>query len=115
MTDRSIAVQTCVAIQVQFEFEMKHLPSALDDATMLEKLREYLAERILDLMNSNFEQLMQTLYKVDLDESRVKEIFRNTDELLIADRLAELVIERQRMKAVTRAAYRNSHNQAEME
>ncbi|NJL67212.1 MAG: hypothetical protein HC894_11350 [Microcoleus sp. SM1_3_4] len=49
-------------------------------------------------MNGNFEQLMQTLYRIDISETSVKRIFKETNEQQIASELAFLIIERQNKK-----------------
>jgi hypothetical protein len=108
MSESSIAVQTYTDIQNDFNLDPDSALSGLDDSKLYDLLHQYLASRILELMNKNLEQLMNVLYRIDLNELSVKEIFRLTDEQIIAEKLATLVIARQKMKAETREAFRNS-------
>jgi transposase len=109
LTDTSIAVQTFNAIEEQFDLHPRERIKDLDESDLLAKLHQYLAERILEIMNRNFEELMQTLYRIDVSEVGVKRIFKDTDEHAIAGKLATLIIDRQRQKAETRAAFRSGN------
>lgn len=106
MSTTSIAVQTYRSIEEQFELRPVEPVQGLSEHDLLSRLHEYLASRVLQLMNSNFEQLMATLYRIDISEAAVKNVFKQTDELRIAGDLASLIIERQKQKAETRAAYK---------
>lgn len=78
----------------------------LDDAalsTSLDIIREALADRIVQLLNSNPERLMMVLYRIDVSETRVNEIFNTALPPDVAELLADLIIERQLAKAETRA------------
>ncbi len=75
----------------------------LDVATTMEAIREALANRIVELLNSNPEKLMMLLYRIDVSEPRVNEIFKNSLPPDVPEALADLIIERQLAKAETRA------------
>jgi hypothetical protein len=74
--------------------------------TTLEQLRQFLVERIIHLLNTNPERLMSILYRVDVNEQRVNEIFRTHLPPDMPEAIADLMIERQLAKAESRAKYR---------
>lgn len=89
------------------QFDLADLPAS--DASDEERERAFralLIERIVELLNGNTERLMHILYRVDVPESTVAAIFRDTPLPAIAPALADRIIERQMEKARTRAEYR---------
>ncbi|MCB0496998.1 MAG: hypothetical protein KDC79_12740 [Cyclobacteriaceae bacterium] len=63
-----------------------------------------LSKAIQYLIDTDFERLMQILYRIDVDENKVKLAFGLENN--VADELALLVIEREKQKVLTRAKYR---------
>lgn len=70
-------------------------------------VRKALLDRIIELLNTNPEKLMSILYRIDVGELKVKEIFSSAFPPEIPEKLVDLVIERQLSKAYTRQAARN--------
>lgn len=80
--------------------------SDVEDLTaedVLSAIRKELIDRIIRLLNTNPEKLMSILYRIDVSEARVNEIFSTALPPDVPDLLAELIIERQMAKAKTRA------------
>lgn len=71
-----------------------------------EELKAELKKYINYLLNKDFERLLQGLYRIDVNERRVKEILNVESPETIAEKLTELILERQRQKAITRMQYR---------
>jgi hypothetical protein len=71
-----------------------------------EMLRKRITEHVIRLLLYNMEKLLQVLYRVDIDEQKVKSAFAQQDPQLIAPALAELIIQRELQKAETRIRYR---------
>ncbi len=69
-------------------------------------LREFLIERIKELMSQNFDRFIINLYRIDVDENKVHEIFRSKDKTTIPEKLADLIIERQLMRIKTQIMYK---------
>lgn len=69
---------------------------------VLAAIRKELVDRIIRLLNTNPEKLMSILYRIDVSEARVNEIFCKALPPDVPDMLAELIIERQMAKAKTR-------------
>ena len=97
MHSDSIVLSAANKIAVAFDMDAMHV------ATTLDTIREALANRIVELLNSNPEKLMMLLYRIDVSEPRVNEIFKNALPPDVPEALADLIIERQLAKAETRA------------
>lgn len=91
------------AISSRFEISIKE-NYTLDD------LKKALAVRILSLLDSNVERLLSMLYRVDLSQKKLDEIFRNESKEEIADQIAEAVVDRQLQKIQTRKYYKNNES-----
>ena len=75
---------------------------ALPETGTIEALEKVLAERIDVLIDTNFAGLVQLLYRIDVDEARLKKILREnvgTDAGLL---IARTILERQWQKIETR-------------
>jgi hypothetical protein len=87
---------------ISFRFELaKTGDLSLDD------LKRVLTERILDLLERNVERLLSILYRVDLNQKKLDEIFLNGTKEEIAEKIAAAVIERQLQKIETRKIYKD--------
>jgi len=84
------------------------LPEAQATPTFTEGwLLAQLEKRILELLQNDFSRLYQALYRIDVPEILVKQAFEEASDLpLLAKRLAKLVLERQKLKLLTREAYK---------
>lgn len=71
-----------------------------------EDLNAELKKFINHLLNNDLERLLQGLYRIDVNEKRVKEILNVEPPETIADKLTDLILIRQREKALTRMQYR---------
>jgi hypothetical protein len=68
-----------------------------------EKLENYINELIL----SDFDKLLQLLYRVDVSEAKLRRILKENPGENAAKIIAELIIERQIQKKKSRQAYGN--------
>lgn len=75
---------------------------SLSEKTSLEELKEKLANQINHLINHDFEKLVNILYRVDVDESRMRKLLDSGKGENAAGLIADLVIERQLQKAESR-------------
>jgi hypothetical protein len=69
------------------------------------ELATFLAERINELIKTDMNQLITALYRIDVDERKIREMLtknKGTDAALI---IAHLVIERQKQKIKTRGMF----------
>ncbi|MEJ5351622.1 MAG: hypothetical protein WHS65_08535 [Melioribacteraceae bacterium] len=69
-------------------------------------IREYLIEKIKELMSRNFDRFIINLYRIDVDERKVHEILHSKDKTAIPEKLADLIIERQLLRIKTQMMYK---------
>lgn len=81
-------------------FEVDNLPS-----TDLEALEYKLAHVVLHLIRSDFNRLLHLLYRIDVDERKVKAAMIDADEDTISIRIARLIIKREIQKTEIRLRY----------
>ena len=77
-----------------------------NDFERLEEFRVYLTEKMKDLLDNNFNLLINTLYRIDISEKKLSELFASKNKESIPERLAGLIIERQIQKINFRKRYR---------
>ena|SRR3990172_221275 len=77
-----------------------------NDFNTLDEFKIYLTGKIKEMMDNKFSQLLNTLYLIDVDEEKVKELFTVKSGESIPERLAELIIERQLQKYYLRQKYK---------
>ena len=68
-------------------------------------LHQLLSKVVKDLLEQNFEGLLQALYRIDVSEQKVQQAFASEGD--VADAIAELIIEREIQKVETRKKYSN--------
>jgi len=72
-----------------------------------DQLKERLTGYINDLIDHNFNKLVILLYKIDVSESRLKQLLEETSGLDAGGIIAELIIERQIQKLKYREQFTN--------
>lgn len=77
-----------------------------EQSQSLAQLKEMLTEKIVYLMLHNMEKLLHVLYRIDIDERKVKAIFGTNNPREIAPALADLIIERELAKAESRKKHK---------
>ena len=73
-------------------------------------LKEQLSSHINFLIQSDFQKLVSILYRVDVSESKLKHMLKETRGDDAADIIADLIIERQLQKIKSRQQHRNDEN-----
>ena len=80
-----------------------------NDFERLEEFRKYLTEKMKDMLDKNYNLLINTLYRIDISEKKVSELFSSKNKELIPEKLADLIIERQIEKINFRKLYREGN------
>lgn len=80
-----------------------------------EKFRELLSNYINDLLQCDFHKLVNHLYRIDVDEIKLKKLLEENTGTDAATIIADLIIERQEQKLKTRQQYRQDENFDETE
>jgi len=66
-----------------------------NDFERLEEFRKYLTEKLAEMLDTDFNLLVNTLYRIDISENKLSELFSGKDRNNIPGKLADLIIERQ--------------------
>lgn len=82
----------------------------LERVDQFEKFRKQLTERLLYLLNHDTEKLTLILYRVDVSETLARQAFELLEAPLIAEKLADLLIEREARKIETRKPKSNAND-----
>ncbi|MES2734541.1 MAG: hypothetical protein V4714_22525 [Bacteroidota bacterium] len=69
-------------------------------------LQEKITQVIGQLLRSEPERLMNLMYRLDIDETKLKFVFDHAEEESLPSQLAVLVLERERQKVYWRNKYR---------
>jgi hypothetical protein len=86
-------------------------PEGLEETQWMEQL----ADHIDVLINTNFHQLVQLLYRLDIDEAGLKKVLQQHPGERAGVLIAEKIVERQRQKIESRKAFRQSPPQKDNE
>ncbi len=70
------------------------------------EIERVLAEKIKEMMENNFEKLQNILYRIDLDQQRVHELYLQNGNGDFPYLLAKQIIDRQLAKVKTRHYYK---------
>lgn len=79
---------------------------SIQEIPSFEALKSYLTEKIALMMDKNFDMLLNSLYRIDVNEEKVANLFSAANREFIPEKLAELIIERQIQKIYYRNLYR---------
>lgn len=90
---------TAEIIRKDFEIE-----KPLTDDIDWDGLKAWLVKEIDYLMAKRLEFMFQVLYRIDVDERKAMQVFQRAGD--IADGLADLIIEREKQKVLSRLKYR---------
>jgi hypothetical protein len=85
-----------------FALEKETLPAVSN----LEIIRKQLIEKVKELMSRDYERFLNSLYRIDVSEKKVREILHSKDRTTIPEQLADLIIERQMMRVRTQILYK---------
>ena len=75
-----------------------------------EELKEQLSAYINHLINTDFEKLVYYLYRIDVDETRMRNLLDKSAGENAAALIAELIIERQQQKIESRNTFDTNDN-----
>ena len=72
----------------------------------LDELRQILSEYINPLISNNFNKLISILYRLDINESKLKQLLLDNPSGDAGKIIADLIIERQMQKIKSRQSFR---------
>ncbi len=83
------------------DFQLPETKSDFDE----EKLIEFLAKIIRQMLDRDFERLLQICYRIDLGEEKLKRILHESEPDQVAPDLAKALWNRQKLKVEIRKRY----------
>jgi hypothetical protein len=72
----------------------------------LEEFRKYLTDKLKLLLDEKFDLLVNILYRIDINEKKLSELFSGQNREFIPSALADLIIQRQLQKIRLRKLYK---------
>ena len=86
----------------------KELSLELSEKLATDELEQQLADHINHLINTDFEKLVYYLYRIDVNETRMKQLLQQQGGENAAQLIARLIIDRQLQKIKSRAEHKTS-------
>lgn len=77
----------------------------LQETPTMDTLEALLAEKINDMINKDFNALVQLLYRIDVNETKLRGVLRDNQASDSGRLIARLILERQWQKILTRREY----------
>lgn len=96
MVDETLLPSTIQSIQKYIEIET---------AVSYQELHEALTSAVMFLLLNNMEKLLNILYRIDVNEPKVKAAFAQNNPKLTAPTIAKLILDREFEKAASRKKY----------
>jgi hypothetical protein len=82
----------------------------------IDELAEKLAAHINDLINNNFQELVALLYRIDVNETKLRNVLKENMNEGAGKIIAHLIIERQLQKIKSRNTFKaNNNNESDEE
>jgi hypothetical protein len=81
-----------------------------NDFEKLEEFRQYLIIKMKDMLDNNYNLLINTLYRIDISEKKLSGLFSQGNRESIPEKLADMIIERQ----IEKLNYRSQHKQGKL-
>ena len=100
--DNLIIQDTALLLAKNFDLKIPEKLSTKDDLIAL------MSPLIQQMLNRDFERLLQVCYKVDLGESKLKHILHKSDPEMMAFDLSKALVERQMLKIEIKRKYSGS-------
>ncbi len=101
----TILQETIKLLSGDLEIDRQYFPVVEEETEAWVQLRKLVAEKILYLMENDVEQLKYILYRLDINELKVKTVLSKSPFGEAADGIAELILKREMEKAQTRQQY----------
>lgn len=104
MTEADDPQETMTALSAALGLEGHQLPRLIESLT-LEDVRTFVAAHIERLLQEKPDLLMSILYRIDVPEHLVRDVFESVPHDDLAVRLTDLMIDRELRKVRTRRRY----------
>ena len=91
----------------------KELSLELSDKLSVSELEQQLTDHINHLINTDFEKLVYYLYRIDVNETKMKQLLQQEGGENAAQLIAQLIIDRQLQKIKSRVEHKTSSTEDE--
>ena len=88
----------------------KEMAIQLPEQISMEEIQEKLSAHINRLIQQNFEQLINLLYRIDVSEPKIKSLLQLQPGTNTGDIIADLIIERQLQKIRSRRQFKTNND-----
>jgi hypothetical protein len=100
--DRFVIQDTALLLERSFDLKIPEKLSTEEDLIAL------MVPVIQQMLNRDFEKLLQVCYRIDLGENKLKQILHESEPELMAYDLAKALVERQILKIEIKKKYSDS-------
>ena len=87
------------------DLELYHINSSELELSGMEEFKKWLKIQINYLLDKDFQRLLLSLYRIDVSEEKVKSILAESEPGDLAEKITDLIIERQLKKLEIRKKY----------
>lgn len=88
---------------------------SIPDHITYDQLESLLAEKLARMINTDFQQFVLLLYKIDVAESKVRQVLADDTTEGVYRKIAALLIERQQQKIISRKTFTRPINDDDIE
>lgn len=78
----------------------------MKEKNAFERLENFLTQQVNYLLDHDLNKLLNALYRIDISENQVNELLNHSQPGDIARNMAKAIIEREKLKVITRQQYR---------
>ena len=98
-----------VSLIVSNDFKISESESLIPqgDSSTMEEFKVYLTKKLAYLLDNNYNTLINILYRIDVNEEKLSELFAGKNKEFLPSALADLIIERSIQKVEFRQKYKN--------
>jgi hypothetical protein len=76
------------------------------DFKTLEEFKKYLTNKLAELLDTKYDTLINILYRIDVGEDKLSELFSGKNREYIPAALADIIIDRSLQKVIFRQMYK---------
>jgi hypothetical protein len=104
------------ALDIRDRFGLDKTPDDMvDERQQYEALKKLLSHRIEEMIDHEFDRFVNLLYRIDVNEAKVREALSEQPFSKGVEKVADMIIQRQLQKVATRRQYSSSRHDLEFD